>query len=411
VLRWGDDAPEQVVLDTWTVELPVVDLSHAPAGQRDEELQELMREHARRPFDLRTDLMLRTTLFKLSDAEHLILFQPHHVAVDGWSVDILFRELAEVYDASRSGRAPNLPALTLQYRDFAVWQRDLLQGDVLAKELGYWREQLAGAPTDIALPSDRPRPPLQSFDGASHVVVLSRDVAEGVQQLCRTAGATPYMLLLSVFGTLLYRRTGQDDILFGSPMANRGRAEFEQLIGFFANTIVVRVRLAGNPPFVTLVERVRESALGAYDHQHVPFEQIVEAVRPQRDPGVNPLFQVNFRVRVGEPPQLELSGATTRRLPVDVGSARFDLALELQLGDDGLVAELIYNTDLFDRTTVEGLSADFEALLRQVLADPETRLLGFDVPSQLAAQGNGPAGRVGGIRRFRETAGPPASDS
>jgi non-ribosomal peptide synthetase component F len=187
--------------------------------------------------------------------------------------------------------------------------------------------------------------------------------------------------------------------------------EFQQLIGFFANTIVVRVRLAGNPPFATLLERVRESALGAYDHQHVPFEQIVEAVRPQRDPGVNPLFQVNFRVRVGEPPQLELSGATTRRLPVDVGSARFDLALELQLGDDGLVAELIYNTDLFDRTTVEGLSADFEALLRQVLADPETRLLGFDVPSQLAAQGNGPAGRVGGIRRFRETAGPPASDS
>jgi hypothetical protein len=412
VLRWGDDAPEQIVLDSWTVELPVVDLSHVPAEQRDEELQELMREHARRPFDLRTDLMLRTTLFKLAAAEHLILFQPHHIAVDGWSVDILFRELAEVYDASRSGRAPdNLPALTLQYRDFAVWQRDLLQGDVLAKELGYWREQLAGAPTDIALPSDRPRPPLQSFDGASHVVVLPRDVADGVQRLCRTAGATPYMLLLSVFGTLLYRRTGQDDILFGSPMANRGRAEFEQLIGFFANTIVVRVRLAGNPPFVTLVERVRESALGAYDHQHVPFEQIVEAVRPQRDPGVNPLFQVNFRVRVGEPPQLELSGATTRRLPVDVGSARFDLALELQLADDGLVAELIYNTDLFDEATIVGLSADFEALLSQVLADPAMRLLSLDVPSELAARGNGPAARAGGIRRFREAAAPPASDS
>jgi non-ribosomal peptide synthetase component F len=183
-------------------------------------------------------------------------------------------------------------------------------------------------------------------------------------------------------------------------MANRGRAEFEQLIGFFANTIVVRVRLAGNPPFVTLVERVRESALGAYDHQHVPFEQIVEAVRPQRDPGVNPLFQVNFRVRVGEPPQLELSGATTRRLPV-----------ELQLADDGLVAELIYNTDLFDEATIVGLSADFEALLSQVLADPAMRLLSLDVPSELAARGNGPAARAGGIRRFREAAAPPASDS
>jgi non-ribosomal peptide synthetase component F len=230
-------------------------------------------------------------------------------------------------------------------------------------------------------------------------------VAEDVFRLCRENEATPYMLLLSVFGVLLYRLTGQDDILVSGPFANRSRAEFDNLVGFFANTLVMRVRLAGNPPFTTLLARARETALAALDHQEVPFEHVVKAVRPQRILGVNPLAQVNFRVRVDPPVTLELSGATTSTVPVDVGFAHFDLALELNVLDDGIVGEFIYNTDLFDRGSIEQLAADFDGLLRQILEQPEVRLLSLELPSeQRTATGNASA-RGAAIRPIRKTSG------
>lgn len=405
ILQWGAEGAEQVVLDDWSFDLPLVDLAPFPTEKREAELERRLREEARRPFDLGRDLMLRTTLFALGADVHVILFQPHHVALDGWSVGVLFRELAELYDAHHSASAPHLPELPLQYRDFARWQRERLQGERLEQEIAYWRTELAGAPTVLPLPTDRPRPPRQTFEGASHQIVLPQEVAEDVLRLCRAEQATPYMALLAVFGTLLYRVTGQDDILVGGPFANRGRGEFEQLIGFFANTLVLRVRLSGNPPFTDLLGRVREAAFGAYDHQEVPFEHVVEAVRPQRDLGVNPLFQVNFRVRVEPPPTLELSGVTTDTLPVDVGFARFDLALELHVLESGIAAEFVYNTDLFDRSSIERLAGDFEGLLRQVLARPEVRLLSLELPSERAVGPGGTPARGTSIRRFRETSG------
>jgi amino acid adenylation domain-containing protein len=403
VFRWGTDGPAQVVLDRWQLGFPVVDLTSLPPERREADLQRLLREEPRRPFDLSSDLMIRVTLFKLADAEHVLLVVTHHIASDGWSVDVFRRDLSEIYNARRAKRSPRLPDLPLQYRDFALWQRGRLSGQQLERELGYWRAQLAGAPTILELPTDRPRPSRQTFEGASHALVLPPEVAEDVLRLCRETEATPYVLLLSVFGLLLYRLTGQDDILIGGPFANRSRTEFDHLIGFVANTMVMRVRLAGNPLFTELLGRVGETVVEALDHQELPFEHVVEAVRPPRQPGINPLVQVNFRARVDPPATLALDGATTSNLPIDVGFAAFDLALDLHVLKEGIVGEFIYDTDLFDRDSIERLAVDFAALLREILERPQARLLALELLSEATA-GATPTDRTA-IRRFREANG------
>jgi amino acid adenylation domain-containing protein len=410
VLVWDEDAGRQVVLDRYTVELAVIDLSRVAPAERDAELEALIREHARRPFDLSRELMMRTTLLRLGPAEHVLLFQAHHVAFDAWAVEVFYRDLGELYEAARERRAPVLPELPQQYRDFSRWQRQRLRGEFLDGELDFWRAQLAGAPAVLRLPTDKRRPPSQTFDGATHTVVLDGELATGVRELCRAEHVTPYMLLLSAFATLLYRRSGQDDILFGGPMANRDQPGLDDLIGFFANTIVVRVKLAGNPTFLELLASVRESVLASYEHQEVPLELVVDAVRPPRHPGVNPLVQVNFRVRVGHPPVLALAGATTRPVPVDLGLARFDLALELRVLEDGIEAEWGWNTDLFERETMLRLASDFKRLLGHSVADPSTRLLSFELAAAPSAgRGNGATtkGPAGVIRAFRQAGGLP----
>ncbi|HEX5851851.1 MAG TPA: amino acid adenylation domain-containing protein, partial [Solirubrobacteraceae bacterium] len=405
VLVWGEQAtPSQVVLEEWDVELPVVDLSKlAGEEEREAELARVMRERALTPFDLAGDLMLRTTLFRLGPDEHAILFAPHHVAFDAWAVEVLYREVGECYAANIARRAPQLPELPLQYRDFAVWQRDHLQGDHLHGELDFWRTHLAGAPTVTELPSDRPRVEAEAFEGATHHFTLDAQTTEAVRALSASTGVTPYMLLLASFATLLYRASGQDDILFGGPMANREQPGLEHLIGFFANTIVVRVRLDGNPTFAELLTRARDSVLASYEHQEVPLELVVEAVRPERVPGVNPLFQVNFRVRVGDAPALELEGTRAQPLPVDLGHARFELALELHVLEESIEAELNYNVARFDAPTVARLAGDFEALLRALATEPDTRLLSVTLASERADQGAPVGGR--GIRSFRRAGG------
>ena len=403
VFRWDDDGPVQVVLDRWHLPLPLVDLSSVPAADRDDELHRLLDDESRRPFDLSRDLMVRTTLYRLAADEHVLLLLTHHIASDGWSVGVFCRDLGELYRARRAGEPAQLPELTLHYRDFAVWQRGRLQGERLANGLAYWRAKLAGAPTILLLPTDRPRPGQLTFDGGSHRIALPREITERVHRLCRERQVTPYMLLLAVFGTLLYRLTGQDDILISSPFANRSRTEYDQLVGFFANTLVLRVRLAANPPFTELLAQVRETIVEALDHQEVPFERVVEAVRPQRDPALNPLAQVNFRVRVDPPTKPELDGASTSRVPVDAGFAAFDLALDLDVLDEGITGELLYNTNLFEQGSIERIASDFDGLLGQLLHDPDTRLLALELPSerQLGTNGHRPGGAT--IRRFRET--------
>ena len=403
IFTWKAEGPAQVVLDRWQFALPVVELAQLPDGRHEAELQRLLRAEARQPFDLEGDLPLRATLFRRDVAEHVLLVLTHHIASDGWSVGVFCRDLGEFYDARMTSRPPRLPALPLQYLDFSLWQRGRLRGERLASEIANWRAKLAGAPTLLHLPTDYPRPRQQTFAGASHHVVLPRIVAENVMRLCREEKVTPYMLLLSVFGVLLYRLTGQDDILVGSPFANRARSEFDQLIGFFANTLVMRVRLGDNPAFTGLLTRVRETALEAFDHQELPFEQVVEAVRPQRDLGFNPLVQVNFRVRVEPPPKPELHGTTTSTVRVDAGFAAFDLALDLHVLDDGIEAEFIYNEDLFEISSIERLAADFDGLLRQVLQEPQARLLSLELPSDHGVAAGGSPTPGTSIRRFRET--------
>jgi amino acid adenylation domain-containing protein len=410
VFAWGADeaAPRQVVLERHELELGVVDLSRHADQEREAELERSLLERARRPFDLAAEPMLRTTLFCLGPDEHVVLLAAHHIAFDAWAVEVLYRELGELYAAAVESRQPQLPELTLQYLDFATWQRERLRGEPLEDELDFWRAQLAGAPTIAQLPVDRPRGAEQTFAGASHRFALDCELATGVRELCARTGVTPYMLLLAAFATLLYRSSGQDDILLGGPMANRQLPGIGNLIGFFANTVVVRARLGGNPTFEELLTRVRDSVLASYEHQEVPLELVVEAVRPERDPAVNPLFQVNFRVRVGEPARLELAGARTHAVPVDLGLARFELSFELHLLDERIEAELNYNSALFDRGTVERLSDDFEALLRTLLARPDARLLSVPLASDLATRGRADGATPATIGRFRRAR--PAGD-
>jgi amino acid adenylation domain-containing protein len=412
VFKWDSAGPVQVVLDRPQPTFLIVDLTSLRAEEREAELQRLLRVELRRPFDLGGDVMLRTTLFKLAADEHALLVVTHHIASDGWSVNVFRRDLSELYNARRAGRSPQLPDLPLQYRDFVLWQRGRLSGEQFESEREYWRGQLAGARTILDLPTDRPRSAQHTFEGVSYPVILPREVAEDVLRLCRETESTPYVLLLSVFGLLLYRLTGQDDILIGGPFANRSRTEFDHLIGFFANTMVMRARLSGNPPFTELLGRVGETVLEALDHQEFPFERVVDAVRPERRPGMNPLVQVNFRTTVDPPATLELDGATTSNLPIDSGFAAFDLALDLRVLKEGITGEFIYDTELFDPESVERIAADFAGLLRQILERPETRLLAFELPSEQAAVAS-PTAR-GSIRRFRQANGsgaPPRSRS
>jgi amino acid adenylation domain-containing protein len=397
VVEWEEAVPRQVVLAEPEVPFEVVDCAGASVDAVQERLQAL----ARRPFDLAHDVILRTVVLTLGPDEHVVLFQTHHIAFDAWAVEILYRELGEAYAATREGRAAQLPELARQYRDFAIYQRERLSGSLLERELDFWRAQLAGAPTILRLPTDRRRPAEPTFVGATFFRRLDRPLTEAIRELCTTSGTSPYMLLMAAFATLLYRRSGEDDILLGGPMANRDHAGFENLIGFFANTTVVRTRMAGNPTFLELLATVRDSVLASYEHQEVPLELVVDAINPRRDPGVNPLFQVNFRVRVGEPPVLRLPAAETSLVRVDQGLARFDLALELHVADHGVEAEFNYNTALWDNATVQRLADDLEALLRQVVAGPEQRLLGFtlsEAPAAAAPQ------RSAGIRGFRREA-------
>src|ERR1044072_6359471 len=251
-----------------------------------------------------------------------------------------------------SGETPPLNYLSLQYADFATWQRQWLQGEVLDEQLDYWRKRLEGMPPVLELPADRPRPQVQTFRGAALPFKLSKELAEQLRALSRREGVTLYMTLLAALQTLLARYTGQEDIAVGTPIANRRHAEIENLIGFFVNTLVLRTDVSGNPTFRELVQRVRETALGAYTHQDVPFEMLVEVLQPERSLSYTPLFQVLFALQNAPQEKLELSGLTLDLLDIDSGTAHFDLALLLEETEDGLEGVCEYSTDLFDEETI-----------------------------------------------------------
>ncbi len=367
-----DGNPVQVIAESGSVELPVIDLSEWPDVERETEVQRLILEKTQQPFNLSRDSMLRATLLRLSEKNHVLLLVTHHIVSDGWSVDVLFREIATIYEGISTGHPLPLPELPIQYADFAVWQRQWLQGKILETELSYWKEQLSGVPV-LELPTDRPRPAVQTFRGSRQSLVLPKSLSDQLKALSRKEGVTLFMTLLAAFQTLLHRYTGQEDIVVGSPITNRTRSEIEGLIGFFVNTLILRIDLSGNPTFRELMDRVRKVALGAYEHQDVPFEKLVEELNPSRNLSHTPLFQVMFVLQNFPNSTLEMPGLTMDFIEVKSGTAKFDLTLSMESADL-LTASLDYNTDLFEDATISRMLGHFRTLLQGITANPEQRL-------------------------------------
>nr|QEO74622.1 Beta-ketoacyl synthase [uncultured bacterium] len=369
-----DGEARQEIAREWEMRLTEVDLRDLPPDAREAEAMRLALEDARRPFNLSTGPLIRAGLVRLSADEHVLLLAMHHIVSDGWSMAVLIREVATLYGAFSECRPSPLAALPIQYADFAEWQRRWLRGEVLEAQLAYWKRQLRDAPAVLDLPTDRPRPAAQTYNGATHFFTLPESLSESLQAASRRAGVTLYMTLLAAFQTLLHRYTNQEDIAVGSPVAGRNRAETEPLIGFLVNTLVMRTNLAGDPTFEELLGRVREVALAAYAHQDVPFERLVEELQPARHTSHSPLFQVLFVLQNAPMPRLELPGLELSVMPVGNGTAKFDLTLSLAEESGGLSGSLEYNTDLFDDATIRRMAGHLKTLLEAVAADPVQHL-------------------------------------
>ena len=315
----------QVIASTLQLDLPIVDLQHLPAAKRQTEAQRLATEESQLPFDLAQGPLLRAALLQLAEQEYILLLTMHHIISDGWSIGVLSREISSLYPALLTGKTSPLSDLTVQYPDFAIWQRQWLQGETLETQFAYWKKQLAGAPPVLELPADRPRPAVQIYRGAKQSVFLSQTLSKAIKKLSRQEGVTLFMTLLAAFKVLLYRYTGQEDIVVGSPIANRNQTDIEDLIGFFVNTLVLRTDLSSDPTFQQLLNRVREVALDAYAHQDLPFEKLVEELQPERNLSHNPLFQVLFILQNAPMPSIELPDLTISPVKIDSKTAKFDL--------------------------------------------------------------------------------------
>ncbi|MET0398102.1 MAG: amino acid adenylation domain-containing protein, partial [Longimicrobiaceae bacterium] len=383
---FGDDGgtPFQVVHAAGIAAPGVADLSGLAPAAREPEAGRRVEECARRPFDLRRGPLLRVHLLRLAAEEHVLVLAMHHVVSDGWSVGVMLRELSALYGAHVAGAPSPLPALPVQYADFAVWQRGWLAGEVLERELAWWRAALAGAPAALELPTDHPRPPLPGARAASAVRVLPRETAEAVRALARREGATTFMVLLAALDVLLARWSGEDDVVVGTPVANRTRRETEDLVGFFANTLVLRVDASGSPAFRGLLARVREATLGAYQHQDVPFERLVDALGVERATGRTPLFQVMFSADDGAGAPRPFGGLRVEHHPTGTPAAKFDLAVSVSEGPAGLGVRFAYREELWDAATVERVAEAYALLLEAAAADPSRRIL--DLPLLGAAE-------------------------
>ncbi|MGE0127977.1 MAG: amino acid adenylation domain-containing protein [Blastocatellales bacterium] len=377
--------PAQLIASAQTLNLPVMDLCGLPETERESEAMRMAAEEARQSFDLARGPLLRLRLLKLGGEEHIALMTMHHIISDGWSIGILIREFAALYEAFTAGRPSPLPDLPIQYSDFAIWQQEWLQGEALGTQLAYWKRQLAGL-TALELPTDRPRPPVQTFRGAWQSLLLSAEQAESLKALSRREGVTLFMTLLAAFQTLLHHDTNQDDIVVGADIANRNRRETEDLIGFFVNQLVLRTDLSGNPTFRELLGRVREMTLKAFAHQDTPFGKLVEELQPQRDMSRNPLFQVMFIVQNAPMPALKLPGLTLTPLDIKEETSVFDLTLSFVEAEQGQTRVLCrYNTDLFESATIARMLERLKALLNRVVERPGARLSALNIQAEAEA--------------------------
>jgi amino acid adenylation domain-containing protein len=364
--------PFQRIHEELRVPLPLVDLSGLAQPARDAELRRRIAAEAGAPFDLERGPLLRARLFRCAAGDWALLVNLHHIVADGWSLQVLIRELGRSYAAFAAGEPSPLPPLAVQYADFAAWQRRRLQGEVLERHLGYWRRQLSGVLPVLDLPTDRVRPPVQTFHGASRSALLPPQLAADLRALGRSQGATLFMSLFAAFNLLLQRYSGQDDLLIGIPIAGRNRAQIEDQIGFFVNSLVLRTDLSGQPAFGELLARVRHVALDAYTHQDLPFEQLLQELRPERDLSRTPLFQVFFNFQSLADSSLAIPGLTVENLSSPEDFSKFDLTLYvMEEGDGGIRLDLVYNTVLFTAARSREMLAQLELLLIQVAAQPD----------------------------------------
>ena len=354
--------------------LPVRDLAALPAEAQEAEAGRLAAEEARRPFDLTAGRLLRAALLRRGPRRHLLLLTVHHLGADAWSVGLLLGELAALYAAFAAGLPSPLPEPAVQYADFAGWQREALQGETLERLLAHWRERLGDRPAAFELPPDHPRPAVQAHRGARVPVAVPPAAAAALRRLGREAGASPFASWLAVLAALLARWTGHGDVVVGTAAANRPEVAVEKLIGLFINTVVLRADLAGDPTFRAVLERCRETALAAFSHAELPFQRLVEHLRPERDPSRGPLFQIFFTVQEGGLPALELDGLTMRPEPAYAGGAEFDLAVALTAREDGVDGWIDYDADLYEEATVRRLADRLAAFAEAAAAAPDRRI-------------------------------------
>ena len=371
----------QIIAPILSLSIPQIDLQNLSPTQQETAALQLITDAAQSPFDLGAGPLFKVTVLQLGETEHILLLNLHHIVADGWSMGVLIRELGTLYtafvknerEAKLSRRESPLAALPLQYADFAEWQHQYLQGEVLATQLAYWRQQLNGI-TTLDLPTDKQRPAVLSYQGAKQSIILSPALSEALKSWSKQERATLFITLLAAFQTLLYRYTGQIDIAIGTPIANRNLSEIEALIGFFVNSLVLRTDLSGNPTFQELLHRVKNVAMTAYAHQDLPFEKLVEELHPDRELSRNPLFQVSFSLQNTPVAALELPGIAFRAIDFDTGSAKLDLECNLWEDAGSIHGQFIYSTDLFESTTIARMAGHFQTLLEAIVANPKQRL-------------------------------------
>jgi hypothetical protein len=355
--------------------LEVADLQDLSLESGQAKALELARVQVKRPFNLSTGPLLRGTLWRLSPTQHLLLLCMHHIITDGWSTGLLVKELTALYQAYSAGRASPLPPPKLQYADYALWQREHLRGNLWQQQLDYWKQQLGAAPALLEMPTDRPRSAVRSFRGAHHAVQVSAEVSARLKRLSQQQGVTLFMAVIAAFKVLLWRWSGQEQVAVGTPIAGRTRAEMEQMVGFFVNTLVLVTEIRGEESFLQLLEREREVCVGAYTHQEVPFEKLVEELKVERDLSYTPLFQVMVVLQNAPLGGLELEGLKVEHVEVGgAATAKFDLTLFMEETQQGLAGSLEYSTDLFNPSTIGRLVNHFKLILHIISTRPEVRL-------------------------------------
>ncbi|NJK52919.1 MAG: hypothetical protein HC936_08995 [Leptolyngbyaceae cyanobacterium SU_3_3] len=376
----------QVIHPNSTISLPVINLQHLPLDQQTSEVQRLAIAERSRTFNLAKDCLFAITLLQLNPAEHVLLFTLHHIISDGWSSSVLCQEIGTLYQAFSRGTPSPLPELSIQYADFALWQRGWLQGEVLDTQLNYWIQQLQDAPPVLELPTDHPRPAIQTANGAMQSMEFSLSLSESLKTVAYQESATLYMVLLAAFKVLLYRYTGQTDILVGSAIANRNRLELEGLIGFFVNTLVLRTQLSDSLSFRELLAQVRKVTLDAYEHQDLPFEKLVAELKIERNLSYQPLFQIAFELQNRSTDSLTTSELTFEALEIEDKTAKYDLTLFMSETAQGLIATFEYNTDLFEAETITQMLAHYQVLLESITINPDQTISTLPLLSQFEQQ-------------------------